>query len=251
MDIYYNEDITEITKVKFCIYTNANIKKYSVVSEETYGIDLAESRVNSNNNNEPKVGGLLDLRLGSTDMFYPCATCGDIECPGHFGHTALAEPVFHYGFLAHLRNILSCICLKCSKLLVDKTDIYFKKSSNKKPETRYKEIKNLTKNVNMCFYCGWPVHKIKRDEKDNGSIKIIIERMVNQENNSYQKKIKEVFTPRDCYSILRNISDEECFILGFNPQVQRPEDMIIKNFPIPPVLIRPTAKMDFLSAATM
>ena len=25
MDIYYNEDITEITKVKFCIYTNANI----------------------------------------------------------------------------------------------------------------------------------------------------------------------------------------------------------------------------------
>jgi DNA-directed RNA polymerase II subunit RPB1 len=253
MDIYYNEDITEIKKIKFCIYTNANIKKYSVVADEIYGIDLAESRVNSNNNNEPKVGGLLDLRLGSTDMFYPCATCGDTECPGHFGHTVLAEHVFHYGFLTHLRNILSCICLKCSKLLVDKTDIYFKKSSNKKAEIRYKEIKNLTKNVNICFYCGWPVYKIKRDEKDNGSIKIIIERTINQEenNNIYQKKIKEIFTPRDCYSILRNISDEECFILGFNPKIQRPEDMIIKNFPIPPVLIRPTAKMDFLSAATM
>ena len=50
---------------------------------------------------------------------------------------------------------------------------------------------------------------------------------------------------------LRNISDNNCYLLGFNPKMQRPEDLIIKKFPIPPVIIRPTAKVDFMSSATM
>ena len=125
-NIFYSENVKKITQVEFSIYRNDDIKEYSVVSDEIYGINLAESYENY----EPKKGGLVDIRLGSCDMFIPCSTCGEkyLDCPGHFGHTVLAEPVFHYGFLPHLRNILSCICLKCSKLLIDKTDIYFKKS---------------------------------------------------------------------------------------------------------------------------
>jgi len=248
---FYGEDIKRITQVEFTIYKNNDIREYSVVCEEPYGIDLAESYENY----EPKKGGLVDLRLGSSDPFLPCLTCGDkySECPGHFGHTVLAEPVFHYGFLTHLRNIMACICLKCSKLLIDNIDIYMKKLINKKPETRYKEIKSLTKNVTSCFYCGWIVNKIKKDEKDNG-LKIIIERNINetlQENYvTYQKKIKNIFYAKECYAVLRNISDEDCFLLGFNYKIQRPEDMIIKYFPIPPVIIRPTSKVDFLSSAT-
>jgi len=251
--MYYSEDVKKITKIEFTIYKNDDVKLYSAVSSDPYGIDLTESYENY----EPKKGGLVDIRLGSCDLFLQCSTCGEkhLDCPGHFGHTVLSEPVFHYGFLPHLRNILSCICLECSKLLIDKTDIYFKKYSNKKPEIRFKEIKNITKNVNTCYYCNWPVHKIKKEEKDNGTIKIIIERTVESENDetklAYQKSIREILSPRDCYNILRNISDEECFILGFNYKVQRPEDMIIINFPIPPVVIRPTAKVDFMSAATM
>ena len=65
------------------------------------------------------------------------------------------------------------------------------------------------------------------------------------------KKILEIITPRDCYNILRNVSDEDCYLLGFNPKMQRPEDMIIVTFPIPPVIIRPTSKIDFMSAVTM
>jgi DNA-directed RNA polymerase II subunit RPB1 len=246
--MYYNEDVKKISKIEFSIYRNKDIKLYSAVSDDPYGIDLAESYENY----EPKKGGLVDLRLGSCDIYLSCTTCGEksLDCPGHFGHTVLSEPVFNYGYLTHLRNILQCICLSCSKLLINKNDINFKKILNKKKEAKFKEIKNLTKNITQCFYCGVSVHKIKREDKDNGSIKIIIEKTIGSDNNE-TKKIREIKTPRECIAILRNISEDDCYLLGFNPKIQRPEDMIIENFPIPPVIIRPTSKVDFLSAATM
>ena len=250
-NMYYDEKNKIITKIQFSIYGNDIVRKHSVVADEPYGIDLAESY----DNYEPKKGGLVDLRLGTCDMFLSCTTCGEqyLNCPGHFGHTTLAEPVFHHGFLQHLKNILSCICLKCSKILVDKVNIYYKKLANKTPEIRFKEIKNATKTASTCYNCGWVVHKLKKEERDNGSIKIVVERSTTDEHSNIvmQKKIKEFLTPKDCYAILRNITDEECLLLGFDASMQRPEDMIIKYFPIPPVIIRPTAKIDFLSAATM
>lgn len=253
-DNYY-KDVARIDQIEFSIYTNADVKKYSAVSNDPLGINLAESYEQY----EPKKGGLVDLALGTCDIYLQCATCGlnSIECPGHFGHTVLASPVFNFGFLNHLKNILQCVCLKCSNILVDKTDINFKKTISKKPENRFKEIKILTKNINFCVHCGAPVPKIKREVKDNGSIKIMIEREINTTGNTVetidvniQKKIKESLSPLDCSYILRNISDSDCFLLGFNPSMHRPEDLIIENFPIPPSIIRPTAKVDFLSSST-
>lgn len=250
---YYSEDIKKIEKIEFSIYRNKDVKLYSAVSGDPFGIDLAESYENY----EPKKGGLVDLRLGPCDILLPCTTCGQTsnDCPGHFGHTELAEPVFHFGFINHLKNILQCICLKCSNLLIEKSDSIFKKSLAKKPEARFKEIKTYTKNTNFCYNCGVAVSKIKRDTKDSGSVKIMIERdivgEVNKEDPNAIKKTKESLSPRDCYNILRNISDDDCRLLGFNVKLQRPEDMIITIFPIPPVAIRPTARIDFMTSATM
>ena len=253
---FYSEDIKKIERIDFSIFRNKDVKLYSAVSNDPFGINLAESYESY----EPKKGGLVDLRLGTCDIYLPCSTCGQNynECPGHFGHTELASPVFHIGFLPHLKNILQCICLKCSNILVEKTDVHFKKALLKKSEQRFKEIKALTKTINYCFHCGVPVPTIKREIKDNGTIKIMIERDVNNDNNKdgedsqfVIKKVKESLSPRDCYNILRNITDNDCFLLGFNPQIQRLEDLIITIFPIPPVIIRPTAKVDFMSSATL
>ena len=250
---YYSEDVKKIEKIEFSIYKNKDVKQYSVVSEDPFGIDLAESYENY----EPKKGGLVDLRMGTCDIYLPCITCGEnsLDCPGHFGHTELAEPVFHYGFLTHLKNVLQCICLKCSNLLIEKTDTQYKKSLAKKTEARFKELKAMTKNVNYCYHCGVPVPKIKREVRDNGSINIMIEREItttgDKDEQTIVKKLKEILSPRDCYNILKNLSETDCYLLGFNPKMQRPDDLIIDKFPIPPVIIRPTAKFDFMSSATM
>ena len=95
-------------------------------------------------NDKPKVGGLNDTRLGTTDRNFKCATCdeGMSECPGHFGHIELAKPVFHpgkncaihcgcvslpvaadahyreLGFVTKIKKVLECICFSCAKLKV-------------------------------------------------------------------------------------------------------------------------------------
>lgn len=48
---------------------------------------------------KPKIGGLVDPRMGTIDRNYKCQTCGEgmAECPGHFGHIDLAKPVYHIG----------------------------------------------------------------------------------------------------------------------------------------------------------
>jgi DNA-directed RNA polymerase II subunit RPB1 len=253
---FYNEDIKKINSIEFTLWKNKDIKLYSAVKDDPFGINLPESYENY----EPKKGGLVDLRLGTCDIYLPCSTCGlnQNDCPGHFGHIDLAEPVFHFGFLNHLKILLHCICIRCSKVLIEYADDFINKNKNKTPEQRLKEIKLLTKNVMFCFNCGTPVSKIKREVKDTGTIKIIIERVVENQNTNINtgetlilnKTLKESLSPRDCYNILRNISDTECFILGFNPKIARPEDLIINIFPVPPVIIRPTAKIDFLASAT-
>lgn len=52
---------------------------------------------------KPKMGGLMDPRMGTIDRNFKCQTCGEgmSECPGHFGHIELARPVFHPGTSAH------------------------------------------------------------------------------------------------------------------------------------------------------
>jgi DNA-directed RNA polymerase II subunit RPB1 len=252
---YYSEDVKKIEKIEFSIFRNKDVKLYSAVRDDPFGIDLAESYENF----EPKKGGLVDLRMGTCSLYLPCTTCGQNQqdCPGHFGHTELAEPVFHFGYLNHIKNILQCICLKCSNLLIEKNDTMFKKALLKKAETRFKEIRILTKNTKFCYECGVPVPKIKREVKDNGSIKIMVEREIaatgdmKDDPANMVKKIKESYSPRECYNILRNITDNDCYLMGFNPVMQRPEDMINTVIPIPPVAIRPTATVDFMSAATM
>lgn len=255
---FYSEDIKTIKAIEFNIFTNKEVKRYSAVSNDPFGINIPESY----DGHEPKKGGLVDLRLGTCDIYLNCTTCGlnHNDCPGHFGHTELAEPVFHYGFLLHLKSILQCICLQCSKLLVEKTDKLFLKVLNKKSETRFIEIKELTKNVNYCFSCGTPVGKIKKEIKESSSsIKLILEREIPYQNVDEKtgditesiKKLIRVLTPKDCYNILKNLADNDCFLLGFNPKVSRPEDLIIEKFPIPPVIIRPTAKIDFMQSSTM
>ena len=255
---YYTEDVNSIDRIDFSILTNNDVKKYSAVSKDPFGINIADSY----DNYEPKKGGLVDLRLGTCDLYLNCTTCGlnSIECPGHFGHTELAEPVYHFGYMNHLKTILQCICLKCTNILIDKDKDVIKKLNNKKEKHRLKEIRELTKNVNYCYHCGSPVPSVTKEVKENSaSVRILLEKEVGAvivdektgESNESKKKIKEYLSPRSCYNILRNVSNEDCYLMGFNPNVSRPEDFVCIRFPIPPVNIRPTAKIDFMASSTM
>jgi DNA-directed RNA polymerase beta' subunit len=246
----YTPDVKTIQNITFTILSNNDTKQYSAIANEPIGIKNTESY----NGYTSVQLGPADIRGGTSDPYIPCLTCGlnYIDCPGHFMHVALPIPVYHIGFLEHVCNILKCICLKCSKILVSEQELKNKKILNKKQEYRFREIKVLSKNITSCSYCGTHVPKIKKEIKEKGTINILIEmNNTNEDTDNQNKIIKEYLLPKNCSNIFRNISDEHCAYLGFNIKFQRPEDYIIENFPIAPITIRPTARLDFMSASTM
>jgi DNA-directed RNA polymerase II subunit RPB1 len=250
------DEITNIDRIEFTLYGNGEIKRASAIND-TYGINIAETY----DLMEPKRGGLVDPRLGTADSTILCATCGMEykNCPGHFGHTELAEPVYHLGFLGTIKNILGCVCIRCSKLLINKS-IYEINTviRNKYGKVRFAEIRKLTSGIKYCqrqdYACGSPVPIItKKLSATSGIIQLQAETEltgVTEEEgggDTGKKRVIEVLKPKIIYNIMKNISDLDYQIMGFDTSKARPEDMIIINFPIPPIAIRPPAKRDFLS----
>ena len=43
--------------------------------------------------------------------------------------------------------------------------------------------------------------------------------------------------------IFKNISDEDCKVLGLDPQFSRPDWMLVTCLPVPPLAVRPTVVM--------
>lgn len=260
---YDGEKTRQINRIEFTILGNEEITNISALGKDSVGIDIPDLY----DNLEVKRGGLIDSRMGTTDNSVDCATCGlsTTFCVGHFGHITLAEPVFHVGYLNYVKKILSCICLKCSKLLVYKNeDDIIDMLKNKSGKTRMAEIRNLVKNVTHCQKqhsgCGMIVSKIKIDvKKTTGAINIISEtnlaNIPTDEGGASilegKKKISYILTPDKCYNILSNIADRDCLVLGLDPKKCRPEMMIHKIFPVPPVPVRPSTRADFLASSTM
>jgi DNA-directed RNA polymerase III subunit RPC1 len=69
----------------------------------------------------PAEHGPLDLRLGRAKEDGACATCGlgVMECSGHFGHISLELPLFHAGYFKQVMLVLSVVCKRCARLLID------------------------------------------------------------------------------------------------------------------------------------
>ena len=243
-------DIKKIKEIRFGLLSDDEILKMSVISDDKNGITIPETRENL----DPKRGGLSDLRLGTIDQNLRCQTCGldAIRCPGHFGHIGLAKPVYHISFLTTIVNILGCVCIRCSKLLIDGSSKLEKEiqhiiNTSASNKARFTKIKNLLKNVKYCnkdnYGCGAMRPRIKREDRPR--IDIIAEFPIGSTTtddgqDKSDKVVKQILTPEICYSILKNISDEDYKLLGFNPEISRLENMIIHVMPVSPVAIRPS-----------
>ena len=255
-----DDSVKQIAKIDFDILGNDEIKNMSAV-KKTQGIDIPDLYENL----EPKKGGLIDPRLGTTDNNNYCATCGlnTSYCVGHFGHIDLAENVYHLGYIQYVKRILDVVCLNCSKLLINKNEAaIIEMQKVKHGKNRLSELRSVCKNVQYCRKskqgCGAPVSKIKIEiKKAAGTCKIISETDVDTKEDVAsasefsKQKIKMELSPEIIYSILKNVSSDDLDIMGLKPHRSRPEDMIHKVFPVPPVQVRPSARGDFMGGTTM
>jgi DNA-directed RNA polymerase beta' subunit len=171
-----------------------------------------------------------------------------------------AKPAFHVGTLVYCKNTLTCVCLKCSQPLIykyEKEVIDLLKT--KKPKQRFAALRKLCKNVTHCQGpkgCGTPVPKITIPKKNSGTIELVAEyrnKAIDDSGNyDPKKKILSVITPERASRVLSLISDENAFLMGFDPiKRNRPEDLVITRLPFPPNQIRPSARMDLSSHSTL
>lgn len=253
-------------RVQFGILNPDEIRAMSVTDN---GVRYAEIYENG----RPKLGGLMDPRQGVIDRASRCQTCsGNLsECTGHFGHLELKKPVFHVGFIPKTIKILRCVCFYCSKLLVSPSNPRVRDVVNDtkgNPRKRLNLIYELCKTKTICEggedidqlkphneFNSIDVVKTEDDEKKKlahggcGHAQPAIRRSgleltaqwkyVNEETQ--EKKIN--LSAERVHEIFKNITDEECSILGMNPRYTRPDWMILTVLPVPPLAVRPAVVM--------
>jgi DNA-directed RNA polymerase subunit A' len=221
----------EIGEIIFGLLSPEHIRKMSVakiVTADTYDDD-----------GYPIDGGLMDTRLGVIDPGLVCKTCGGRvgTCPGHFGHIELAKPVIHIGFAKDIYKILKAVCPHCGRVAVNEVRRreYLEKMKKLEEDGGDKweiceEILKDAAKTNVCPHCGEIKYDIKYEKP----------------TTYYQidGKTEKLLTPSDVREILEKIPDEDCVLLGLNPEVMRPEWMVLTVLPVPPVTVRPSITLE-------
>lgn len=233
------EPISPITKLKFYIWGNKQVLNNTVFSPHSKGLtsnDIYETKA-------PKEGGLIDRRMGITNLSLTCNTCNltSNTCPGHFGHILLKYPMYHIGFLPMVRTILNCVCHNCGRLRCsnEKRDILKSNIGKVTNEQLHDMTKKFCANGKKCFNCDTNLLNFTiNTNKAEGKIIFMAERKTGDE------KMKLEFDQKNVYDILSIIPDEDINLLGINSAVNRPTDLMFVAFPVPPVCIRPSVRIE-------
>lgn len=115
------------------------------------------SNLNTYEDGKPTEGGINDPRMGPIDFNTNCLTCAmnQDNCPGHFGHIKLAQPMFSWGFLKTSLQCLRCVCHWCSRLLVPEDDLNLAKAlASNNPKQRLQAVATLCRTKKRCTYAG-------------------------------------------------------------------------------------------------
>ncbi len=182
--------------------------------------------------------GLMDPHMGVIEPGLRCKTCGSKvdECSGHFGHIDLAMSVIHVGYVKEIKRLLRSTCRECGRLLL---------TSNQIEEEE--ELREMVEKFGGDF--GDLEMLMKRTAKD-ASV-----RMVCPHCNAEQLKITldkpttfreegHKLTPKEVRERLERITDDDLMPLGMNPEVSRPEWMVLTALSVPPVTVRPSITLD-------
>jgi len=226
-----------VRAVRFGLLDPDTIRKMSVeriITPDTYDAD-----------GTPVTSGLMDGLLGTIDPGQRCKTCGARvgSCPGHFGHIELSRPVIHVGYNKLIYKILRATCRTCHRVLLDEREIQEATTKMEDYEEQwgdpdYDLIEELMKRAakkNVCPYCEEPQNKIRLEKPTTYFEEV--------ETETGQKQTNKL-SPLDIHSWFKEITIEDCTLLGINPEYARPEWMILWVLPVPPVSVRPSITLE-------
>jgi DNA-directed RNA polymerase beta' subunit/intein/homing endonuclease len=232
--------VSKIVGIQFSILSPEEIKKSAVTeitSRDTYI------------GNKPVLGGLFCPYMGVSEPGMLCPTDGldYMQTPGYFGYIQLAMPVFYYQHLNTIHKILRCVCLKCSRLLINKEQ--HKQALKMSPDERWSHVFGVASKIKRCGDeneegCGCLMPKKIRKENLATLIAEWDSDGVKGMSEEDAKKMNMQLTPDIVLKIFRRISDDDVSFMGFSPTFSRPDWMICQVLAVPPPAVRPSIKMD-------
>jgi DNA-directed RNA polymerase beta' subunit len=192
----------------------------------------------------------------------PTDNCKYDESPGHFGHIQLELPVIHIGFVNLIKTALKATCNLCSKVLLHSAGgtAPGSKSDDEPSEQDYyrrrvndvilkyglgstefskiiKSIEKLTSDARrtICMHCGAQQGKIVLDKPTTFKEHIIAQ--------GGAKATERKLNSRDIREWLQGIPKEHLIFLGMYKE-NRPEWIVLKVLPVPPITVRPSIILD-------
>ncbi len=205
--------------------------------------------------------GLMDPHMGVIEPGLLCPTdnCKYDESPGHFGHIQLELPVVHIGFVNLIKTSLKATCNSCSKILLHDAEGTHPSNPGLSEQDFYrarvrdlitkhgvgstefskiiKEIEKKTSEAKrtICMHCKSQQGKIVLDKPTTF-----------KENIAAQgggKAIERKLNARDIREWLQGIPQDHLIFLGMHKE-NRPEWIILKVLPVPPITVRPSITLD-------
>ena len=235
------QEMHKVKKIQFGVLSEQDVLKMSVCEINSCNIYDKETGLPSEN-------ALNDPRMGVTTRGILCQSCfGDMkQCPGHFGHIKLTEPVYHIGFVGIVLKILKSVCFNCSRVLL--TEAKLKKISKiKNPKIRLREI---LRNISSECYTAEPgEEQSAKNQRGCGKKQ---PKYIKKKNEIYIKQSthgeddvdpKRALRASQAYDILKRIDDEIVELLGMNSTFSRPENLIIKILAVAPPSVRPSIEL--------
>ncbi|KJP87111.1 DNA-directed RNA polymerase II subunit RPB1 [Plasmodium fragile] len=137
-------ELKRVKRLELGVLDPEIIKKIGVC--EVVNVDLYKDGM-------PREGGLNDIRMGTIDFKTLCGTCNmNVKnCPGHFGYIELAKPMYHYGFMNVVLNVLRCVCYHCGRLLCNTNSSKVKFIEKIKVNSlRLKRLSDVCQGIKVC-----------------------------------------------------------------------------------------------------
>lgn len=198
-------------------------------ADEIIRTSVAKISVNKMTGGE---GTVYDERMGpeetDDDSKKNCLSCGrtHADCPGHFGHIELNYPIPHPMYYRLIVNFLKCFCFKCYSFLLTEDHLKLDNIHRYNSDARFTKILDKMEKTDVCYHC------------EEAKSKVIF---VASESNIYQvyKKTRILMTENEIKKIFDNVSDDDVKLLGFNPSMTHPRNLILTALPVLPPISRP------------
>ena len=243
-----------IAQIRFGLMEPNEIKKMSAVEVKTADTYKDDGHAYKQ--------GLMDPHMGVIEPGLVCPTdnCKYDESPGHFGHIALELPVIHIGFVNLIKTALKATCSKCSRILLHDTknthpsnpelseqdyyrtrirDIQIKHGVGSTEFAKIiKEVEKVTTGTKrgQCMHCSAMQGKIVLDKPTTFKEKL-------ESQGAGKAEIERKLNPRDVREWLSAIPSDDLIFIGMDKQ-NRPEWVVLKVLPVPPITVRPSITLD-------